>query len=157
MNFKLNCFSYTTLGTTYMIFVMIFFETVQHDILAKEGASLPVGHTTTYIPFFSWLFCRKNGKTHCELGNFNYLPGSSFLIATIAVLGVDSKKRGLAGLQPPLLLTLHCHRASLHGLLAQWEMGLRANAGASQVWVLEPVEATFFFLPKASNVESWGC
>jgi len=53
MNFKLNCFSYTTLGTTYMIFVMIFFETVQHDILAKEGASLPVGHTTTYIPFFS--------------------------------------------------------------------------------------------------------
>jgi hypothetical protein len=36
-----------------MIFVMIFFETVQHDILAKEGGSLPGGHTTTCIPFFS--------------------------------------------------------------------------------------------------------
>jgi hypothetical protein len=35
-----------------MIFVMIFFETVQHDILAKEGGSLPGGHTTTCIPFF---------------------------------------------------------------------------------------------------------
>ena len=55
------------------------------------------------------------------------------LRVTIAVLVVDSKNRGPAGLQPPLLLTLHCHCASLHGLLALWEMGPRANAGASQV------------------------
>lgn len=52
MNFKLICFSYT-LGTTYVVFVMIFFETLQHDFLAKEGARLPGGHTTTYIPFCS--------------------------------------------------------------------------------------------------------
>jgi len=52
--FQTELFQLQTLGTTYMIFVMIFFETVQHDILAKEGRQPPWGgHITTYIPFFS--------------------------------------------------------------------------------------------------------
>lgn len=79
----------------------------------KEGASLPLcvcvclgwgtyWHTATYFPFFSWLFCRKNGKSHCKLGNISYfyLLGSSFLRATIAVLGVDSKKWVHQGCKP---------------------------------------------------------
>jgi hypothetical protein len=47
-------------------------NTLQHDILVKEGDRLPGGHTATYIPFFSWLFCRKNGKSQCKLGNISY-------------------------------------------------------------------------------------